>query len=198
MIDIEIVDNFLTNKYFLNLKNIVLSDAVQWQLQLPLTEYGGMLSPEAIYEKELMGCMTWNHTVYYQNNIHSILFHTFAGFYGSIQEKYNIGNIIKSRLDLTTFNPQQYKHVNHIDINNQENVTTLLYFTTSSAPTVLYNTQVNYNDINNRKYTEIKKIIYPKENRLLIFNGKYLHSGYSPHEENIRVLLNTNFYLENK
>ena len=39
----------------------------------------------------------------------------------------------------------------------------------------------------------IQKEIEPKANRMLLFNGKYYHTGHSPANHNTRVLINTDF-----
>ena len=63
----------------------------------------------------------------------------------------------------------------------------------SDGPTVIFNEKYEGStEIDQSKLT-VQKEIEPKANRLLIFDGHYLHTGHTPAHHNNRVLLNSNF-----
>jgi hypothetical protein len=78
----------------------------------------------------------------------------------------------------------------HIDI-EEEHIVILYYVNNSDGDTYIYenkyekNKQVNYKDL------KIKKIISPKQGRVIVFNGSLYHTGQQP-INNIRCIINNN------
>jgi len=92
---------------------------------------------------------------------------------------------IRSRADMTVYNPEKYKHGIHIDI-PLKHITCIFYINNSDGNTIIY----DYNK------TIIIKEIEPVENRLLIFDGNLPHTGHSPSKNKFRILINMNFFDE--
>jgi hypothetical protein len=59
--------------------------------------------------------------------------------------------------------------------------------TNSDAETVIFK-NVNIDTLSFDEYQRVA----PKENKLVIFNGAYYHTGHSPASSNRRILLNVN------
>ena len=70
-----------------------------------------------------------------------------------------------------------------------------MYFNDSDGDTIVYNEQSPTVKIPNETLTNLteKKRISPRENRLLIFDGSFIHTGHSPTNHRRRILLNCNF-----
>ena len=83
---------------------------------------------------------------------------------------------------MTVYCPESYQHERHVDM-EEENTTCIFYLNTSDGNTSIYD----------RNGTTLLKEIEPIENRLVIFDGKYLHAGHSPSKNKNRVLINMNF-----
>ena len=93
---------------------------------------------------------------------------------------------IRCRADMTIYNSDEYKHGIHVDVEDWKHMTAILYVNNSNGNTLLY-------DYDKRT---ILHEIEPVENRLLIFDGTLPHTGYSPSENQYRILLNMNFFEE--
>ena len=111
-------------------------------------------------------------------------------------------NIIRSRLDMTLYTPDNNKCYPHIDM-PQPHIATIFYFNDSDGNTVIYNERY---DGENGEYSSkaiqekgleekltIQQEIEPKANRMVAFDGLYIHTGSVPAKHNTRVILNSNF-----
>lgn len=111
-----------------------------------------------------------------------------------IKKTFNFKTVLKSRADLTTYRGEDDLKLDaHTDIEG-EHFTSIFYVTDSDAPTIIYNEKIVYYTQEKQpdSLTE-KKRIYPKENRLLIFDGNYIHTGMCPKKYPYRILINSNF-----
>ena len=80
-------------------------------------------------------------------------------------------------------------------------IATIFYLNDSDGNTVIFNQKFEESpetmraasiQINESTLT-VQKEIEPKANRLLIFDGHYIHTGHVPAHHNNRVILNSNF-----
>lgn len=111
-----------------------------------------------------------------------------------IKKTFNFKTVLKSRSDLTTYRgDDDLKLDAHTDIEGKH-FTSIFYVTDSDAPTIIYNEKIVYYTKEKQpdSLTE-KKRIYPKENRLLVFDGNYIHTGMCPKKYPYRILINSNF-----
>lgn len=191
--EIKIIDNFLSNAYFLRIKEIIDSEDFSWNFSDNITT--------DILEKKYNNCSYgFSHQIclgnsFYENkdNLHFILY----GFFGKIIDLTGKNNIARCRVDMTTYCGSKNRHKVHVDL-PYPNITTIFYITDNvDSETIIYNKKTyneeEYDYINeNNIELEVLKKIEPKRNRIVIFDGAYLHTGHSPLYENKRVLINTN------
>tara|TARA_Y100001963_G_C6736136_1_gene426507 strand:+ start:612 stop:1244 length:633 start_codon:yes stop_codon:yes gene_type:complete len=103
-------------------------------------------------------------------------------------------NLMKARLDMTVRSPERTIHLPHTDYEYKGNIphyAGILYMNDSDGDTVIYN------EIERSDNYSIQKIISPKKNRLVLFNGIYYHTGHSPSHHNNRILLNFDYSSHN-
>lgn len=184
MSDIIICDNFLSPQYFDVLKKTVLGYEFSWYMVESATGYGACSDSNTGFG--------FNHNIFENDVSYSSMQPLLAGFYGAIQEKTFCGKLLKSRIDMTVMNPSGVLHHPHIDISSKNNITVIFYITDSLAPTVVYKNKIEKNG-DDYGELQIEQEVLPKENRILIFDGKRIHNGYSPKSEVRRVLINCNF-----
>lgn len=104
---------------------------------------------------------------------------------------FNPYDLIRARFDMTVCAPAGTMHTPHKDFDNIPHLSGIIYLNESDGDTVIFN-ETEYGD----EYTE-KIRISPKKNRLILFDGKYVHTGHSPSYHNNRILLNFNYAKEN-
>ena len=183
---IDVIDDFAPEGYFDMIKYACLGDQQAWYYQANITA--------GVFEKRGVGKHGFNCHVVQQPN-------TFCDNYAAglltdliLQMKNMLGceNVLRSRLDMTVYTPGGRRCDPHID-NPNPHIATIFYLNDSDGNTVIYNEKFDGNlDIDESKLT-IQKEIEPKANRLLIFDGHYIHTGHVPAHHNNRVILNSNF-----
>ncbi len=183
---IEVIDNFAPQDYFELIQNHVLSWNQEWYYQANITA--------GVFGKEGLGKHGFNcHVV---RNKNEFLDSYDAGLLTDLLVKMKTGigcqNILRSRLDMTVYTPGGMMCDPHVD-SPDPHVVTIFYMNDSDGPTVIFNEKYEGStEIDQNKLT-VQKEIEPKANRLLIFDGHYLHTGHTPAHHNNRVLLNSNF-----
>lgn len=110
-----------------------------------------------------------------------------------VKRRFNLSTVIRCRLDMTTYRgDKQITFGPHIDC-DREHVTSIFYVTDSDAPTIIYNEKRFCGDIPKDLVLTEKKRVMPKENRLVVFPGNYVHTGMCPVKYSHRILINTNY-----
>jgi hypothetical protein len=106
------------------------------------------------------------------------------------------GNM-RSRFDMVTNTNRDLQHGVHVDFDKIEtrNVSAVFYLNDSDGDTIIYNERQKYDGEPVPDTLTIKKRISPKSNRLVLFSGNYWHTGESPRQNNRRVILNSNYSL---
>ena len=184
---IEVYDNFLPQPYFDSLRDLLTSPNFAWNF-----------FPNITAMKELSDDNSYGFSFTIFNSIQKYSIQetkeswiTLPALF-SIQEKVKCKTIVRARYDLTTYNPSNYRHPYHIDMNHHSFVSAILYMNESDGNTLIYDKKVvNANDIDYTKNYEIKKSIDPLPNRLLVFDGNYVHTGHSPSKDKSPILLNS-------
>lgn len=136
----------------------------------------------------------FEHSIYSDKTCYSEpIFNFLSGFFGALSATSNNLRISKSRIDMTVYNGNDYKHTPHVDL-EIDHLASIFYITNSDGETEIYNetchTMDQYESMDLTNLTVKHKII-PKENRLLIFDGRYLHTGHSPSKTKTRIIINT-------
>lgn len=109
-----------------------------------------------------------------------------------VKDATNTKSVIRARIDMTMFNPLGHMHQPHID-SNVPHIASVYYVNDSDGDTVIYNETYNGNEKEETKSLTIKEKISPKANRLLLFDGKYYHTGHSPSKHKNRIIINSNY-----
>jgi len=187
--DIKIIDNFLVQPYFDEIKNKIKSSYFPWFYDGDITKQkeNKILNFNDPLHLSKIG---FSHTVFVDNNVRSEqYYYLFSGFFGQLLNITSCFSIVRCRLDMTLFNPIKFMHTPHTDL-DIPHTTAILYITDSDAKTIVYNEKGPYENL--PETLTVKDEILPKENRLVIFDGLYIHTGFSPSQYNDRILINVN------
>lgn len=193
----KVIDNFLPEKYYQMIKNEIFSVNFQWKYRDNITykddskvfsDWDKFNNSNANYE------YGFSHEIYYDGESLSYLNLILSSFYASLFEETQTNKVIRSRLDMVTYSPDKYKHFPHVDF-YYPHLSSVFYLTDSDAETIIYDLKCfSFDDILDIDVNKLEELtrIEPKENRIVIFNGSYLHTGQSPSKNKKRVLINTN------
>jgi hypothetical protein len=182
---IEVIDNFAPQDYFELIKNYVLSWDQEWFYQSNIT---GESFGKPGFGKHGFACnIVKNPNEFLDNYTAGLLTNLLV----NIREMIKCKNILRSRLDMTVYTPGGMKCDPHVD-NFDPHIATIFYLNNSDGNTVIYNELYSKIEDMDRELT-VQKEIEPKENRLVIFDGMYIHTGHVPAYHNTRVILNSNF-----
>jgi hypothetical protein len=199
---IKIIDNFLPDSYIDAIESLCCNTEMNWNYY-PDTVYNSPV--ENIWNKQ------FTHTLFVNGNPVS----THATFFMPVMfllEKeinYKIKNLMRLKINLTTTVPDsKLNFAPHIDAGIAESyLSAVLYINNSDGDTIIYENSISdrstigtdeqYKDyLENRKNTEkfvIKQRVEYKRNRLVIFDGSYLHEGEMPTSHKERIVLNAVF-----
>ena len=182
---IEVIDNFAPQDYFELIQNHVLSWNQPWFYQPNIT---GKAFGKSGLGKHGFNC----HVV---KNPNEFLDTYDAGLLTNLLVNMRDGigckNILRSRLDMTVYTPGGMKCDPHVD-SSDPHIATIFYLNDSDGNTVIYNEPYTKVEDVDGELT-VQKEIEPKANRLVIFDGMYIHTGHVPANHNTRVILNSNF-----
>jgi hypothetical protein len=188
----KIVDNFLNQQIFDQIKTFISSNEFPWFFQENISVVDN-------HENSNFLNFGFSHVFFKNGQINSTLFKLVEPVVEALSTETRCKYLLKARADLTVFSKEKYIHQIHKDL-FEDHVTAILYFTNSSAETILYKNTSNHTSPEElNKYIESNKdsfnlltTIVPKENRLVYFDGKLLHTGHSPSDRKNRILLNFN------
>ena len=186
-IDIEIVDDFVSPSYLKEINEAVDPKTMQWHFQ------GSQSLKNSEGDLEDFGfsiklCPIENPDNFLDTRLSLFM----RPLVYQIKDYAEASSIVRSRLDLTLFHKQKYIHPPHIDIHNPQRiqyVAAIVYVNETDGDTVIYDHQQD--EISPYPTSmKIKKTITPKPGRLVLFNGRYVHTGHSPSEHQTRILVN--------
>ena len=183
----KVIDNFLSPRYFEMIQREVLEGDHIWQYQGNVTKY----RREDPGEESLFD-FGFNHTILFEgksSHLHPFL----ASFYADLLLETDTQRVVRCRLDMVTHTPNKHKHPPHVDF-FYPHIASVFYLTNSDAETVLYNERsTNEKEFYATDFSALTEMVRvrPRANRMLIFDGSYLHTGHSPSDCKRRVLINT-------
>jgi hypothetical protein len=195
---IRVFDNFLSPTYFNQLKSKVLSSEFSWSYHDNITvpdREKNKFNTDELWQYGFSHLVVFNEVIHSQEILDLML-----GFHSQILDFSGCEWVIRSRFDMTTFTNGKRKHVPHVDL-FVPNITCVFYLTDSDAPTEIYDERISNYEIEDyhilypteKLYNfNVKKRILPKENRIVMFDGSYFHSGFSSEEYKNRVTVNIN------
>ena len=190
---LKIIDNFLNKSYHKELLELMNSWDFPWYYNSNISYESGRAPgdmEQRLYE-------TGFSHVFFDYRTGGLREHPYAMLWKpgllQIQDAANQETIVRSRGDMTMHTYEPFEHDPHIDF-SFKNISTILYINDSSGDTIFYEERVNaYKDIAHLKTLHEKDKVTPKANRLVLFEGDYVHTGSSPHLHKNRILINSNF-----
>ena len=182
-IDIEIVDDFVSPSYLRALQDACGAEC-PWFIQTSqslsdyardnINDYGfsvGIVPP-------------WQPDKFDQSPIATLV----APLIYMIKDYAQADHISRCRLDMTVLH-DHYLHPPHIDIDTPH-VASIVYLNETDGDTVIYDHQQEWAE-SYPTDMKVKTTISPKPGRMVLFDGSYVHTGYSPSDHQTRILINT-------
>ena len=167
---IQLWDNFIPDAYLKDIQDYFLRGDAPWTY-LPSVTYDKDTEDVQSFGFGMNICQQGQFAQNYQATL-------LKGLLYSILDKTDKKTIWRSRIDMTLYNPNNYRHEIHTDL-EIPNTTCIFYVNDSDGDTVLYE-------------KGMARSVEPKANRLLMFDGNIAHTGHSPSKHKNRVLINTN------
>jgi hypothetical protein len=186
---IKVVDNFLSPSYFEFIEHCC-RERLEWT-------YAENITDDLVDNKSQFGFSVPIHSM--NGPIESAFRWILSGFLHTTLDYVKGEKILRSRCDMTLYNPNKFMHVPHVDFEDPyvPNITTIFYITDNEdSETVIFDRKLQEDEDKSTidfSKVDILKKVDPKRNRLVVFDGNYLHTGHSPTRENRRVLINSNF-----
>ena len=181
---VKVIDDFVEEDYFNQIQSTVTGDWQQWYYQSNLVgEYWGAGG---------LGKHGFNCWIIQQPNnfVDSYVAGLMTPLLQEMVQACECKNILRSRLDMTLYSPLDNTCPAHVD-EVIPHIATVFYFNDSDGNTVIYNEKFD-KDKGLPEDLTIQKEVEPKANRLVLFDGSYIHTGHTPREHNNRIVLNTN------
>lgn len=183
-----VIDNFLSSNYFSTIKKFIEDRNFNWFLKKNITY------PD-VPNLNLNSFGFDNFVVDDFELVNSQISQILTGFYGQLLDVTECSRLFKSRIDMTMFSASKYRHEVHVDL-YEPHVSSIFYITDSDAETIIYDTKCfsheQYKNNIDISALKVSNTIVPKENRLLFFDGSYLHTGHSPSKYKNRIIINSN------
>lgn len=193
-----IIDGFLSKRYFDAILSEITNIDFPWYYRGDITNLNRHNKSTVWSQK---AALQQNYSYGFEHSITdrsgaklSPMYDILQGFYNDLLDLTGGKSLAKSRIDMTTYSPDGYVHTPHVDL-YEPHLASVFYFTDSDADTIIYDQKVYtyetyIEEINFDELVELKRV-QPQANRLLIFEGEYLHTGSSPVEYKNRMILNT-------
>ena len=193
---IQVVDNFVDDEYYDQLQTTVTGNWQSWFYQSNIV--GEFWGPAKLGKHGFNCWVIEQPNTFVDKYVAGLLTPLFSKMTAFCECE----TILRSRLDMTlyeAFNNKCYPHIDDI----QPHIATIYYFNDSDGNTVIYNERY---DGENGEYSSkaiqergledkltVQQEIEPKANRMVAFDGLYIHTGSVPDKHNTRVILNSNF-----
>jgi hypothetical protein len=184
--DYAIIDDFLSVGDQERLKSLSLS---------PEFTYRIYESHRGSYDHEkYVAPLQFSHHLYMEGEERvSPHFGAFSGIYLKLKQYFGNYTLLRSKVNISTILPPiDYgkSQVPHVDLEYDNSTpvahwVALYYLNGSDGNTFFYNSS-----------EEILRVVEPKANRLLLFNGSLLHAASNPAFEQFRIIVNTDLQPE--
>jgi len=186
--EITVIDNFLPPDYFKRVQEFVLGPLFDWYYLEDLTF---LVPRDAQTDDQSLKTFGYWH-LFVRNGV----WRKDAELLGEMFEmtaalRPEIDEVVKSRADMLTNNGPSRMLPPHTD-SDDRHTASIFYLADSDGETVLYNERYEGTGPTPETLTERTRVA-PRANRIVIFDGYYVHTGHSPGRNSRRVLINTNF-----
>ena len=176
---IRIIDNFLDEKYFYKIQSHIEKNHFPWFYRDNITNG----------EENSIGKYGFNHILIDGKPTYNI--DILNGLIYEMIKATGSNDIFRCRLDMTVNSGESIVLDPHVDF-FFPHISSILYINNSDGNTIIYNQKYNDHDKYDQKLI-VKEEIEPVANRLLIFDGLFIHTGCTPSKNNRRILINSNF-----
>ena len=191
----KVIDDFLPTPYWKKIHDFLCSPDFPWYYQENIVN---------IHEPSKLGCYGFNYHILrsdeqilthnYQHSIQEMI----LPFGFLVQDAIGVeSQISRIRCDMTLYNPNVHMHENHVDLVAQKHVAAVYYVNNSDGPTVIYKKKVELNGDPKWDNSELEVMleVEPLANRLVLFDGSFVHTGHSPSKTNSRVIINSDYLI---
>jgi hypothetical protein len=190
----QIIDNFLPEEDFLEIRNQVLGVGFPWfyvdRVSASEESWIGITDPNC---KETDGF--FNTVINTQREYYNPLAQIFDKFFIGLERiGYKPEDMIVCRLSMkfpkNGFTSETYQ-LPHIDLPGKPHDSLIFYLNDSDGPTRLFE---EFYDGTKQKTFKVKEAVKPVANRLLQFDGFQYHTAANPIETSRRIILNLNLH----
>ena len=190
---IKVIDNFLTPRYHKEILGLMEGDHFDWHFIQDISDkYGQEKASVDTYGFFHMIC---NNDGSYGSDYRSQYFSFFASMLYQIMDASNTTEILRARGDMVTYKGEEpmlhRDHVDYIEAEYLKHTSAVYYVNDASGDTVIYKERVH--EWKEQGKNTVDKIITPKANRLVFFDGDLIHNGGRPYDQSHRIICNCNF-----
>jgi len=182
-----VIDDFLTPSYHKHILINATAEGSQWHYHSNITYHPSVEFSHSDPGDYGFGSMLTSNGIDWKDEF-------YLPFCYQIQDLLPPTTIGRVRFDMTCYNPDNRVHQAHIDTNTPH-YASIYYVNDSDGETIIYNQEFD-GDFEAPSDLTIMTKVEPKANRLLIFDGKYFHTGSSPSKHKNRIIINSNFYID--
>ena len=189
---IKIFDNFISDSYQKEIEDNLNQNTFPWYLNDSiLVGYDYDTLEEKFKDENVSDTPGLTHTVYVDKQIKSPIYEKIKPMLYILEQQTNLKltDIIRIRIRRTLQYPNHTlgKYCPpHCDLNTNE----IYYVDDTDGDTVIFDKTYNGKVYMNEANVKILKRINPKRGRLLMFDGKYYHSGNAPTSYVKRTVIN--------
>jgi hypothetical protein len=193
MLMIEVIDNFLENYYIDYLLELIDNPFWMWRYHKNISYKGLDVEDSWKHGFEHLLFSKYDDISFDMSNSQ-----VWIPLFLKIEEYFNlpVGSLFRARLDMTLRSPENTIHTPHVD-HKFFHYASILYLNDSDGDTIFFNEKIDADNSDcfpDCSDLTVKKIVSPKKNRLIFFDGSYFHTGHSPSNNNRRILLNANYH----
>lgn len=173
---IRVIDNFLTPSYFEEIHRLLISWDFDWYCQPDITGSAD-------------GKVGFSHNFFVDKptSPHCALV---MPFLFQVKDVLGAKEIWRCRADLTVVNPNKIRHAPHVDF-KCPHYSAVFYVNATDGETIIFDQK--WSETQSYDNLTIKEVIDPKPNRVVLFDGDFIHTGHSPEHHQTRVILNSNY-----
>jgi hypothetical protein len=164
MTKIKVIDNFLPNNVFTNIKNTISTNTFPWFYNDHVCFKNG--------EENLLNNFMFTHNAFKIDK--NVRISEYFSLFQDVLSKLNIIALVRIKLNLMLKTEKPVTHCMHTDSDEDFYKSAILYFENNDGGTVFEN----------------KEFIQNKENRIVLFNSNMKHSGVSQTNTKRRTVLN--------
>ena len=180
----KIIDNFLSKTYYNSISEQLTGPSCEWWYNNNISN-----TPFSTDFNEYGFSHTFWHEKTGQTN--APLTHFIQPLLFQILDATDCDFLLRGRVDMVTWSGKEdFIYPAHIDF-IFPNIASIFYVNETDGDTIFYNVKqsavAHYKDL--KEYDRVS----PKANRLVLFDGDFLHTGCSPIKHKNRILINSNY-----